>query len=374
MRHLIIGLLIALIGVLGTPPAFSNDPSLTPRYVLVTNLGEIQLELDATNAPTTVVNFDQYATSGFYNGTVFHRVIKDFMIQGGGFTAERAESADGAASYNYQQKRDGLQPGILNEWRNGLRNDRGTIAMARISRQPNSATAQFFINHADNEMLNVPNDGAAYAVFGKVVEGMDVVDAIANVETTRHAAFGNRERAVPVEPIVISEVRVLVPLDREAAEALRAPFATELERREKEAAEAARRAAMAEVEDYVAAKEKEFGATREITDSGLISIVVKPGTGTVKPTTRNQVDVHYTGTFLDGREFDSSRRPGRGPFTVSLSGGVIQGWLEGLRLMTEGEQRHFIIPPALAYGEMGMPPTIPPNSWLAFDVEMLKIK
>jgi peptidyl-prolyl cis-trans isomerase A (cyclophilin A) len=154
---------------------------------LTTSQGEIVVKLDAEKAPKSVANFLGYAKSGFYDGTIFHRVIDGFMIQGGGFTADM------------QQKP--TKPPISLESRNGLSNKRGTVAMARTS-DPNSATAQFFINVKDNAFLDQPNarDGEGYAVFGQVIKGMDVVDKIKQVAT--------QPGDVPVTPIVIKHVTV----------------------------------------------------------------------------------------------------------------------------------------------------------------------
>ena len=140
------------------------------KVKLATSMGDIVVELDAAKAPKTVDNFVQYVKAGHYNGTVFHRVINNFMIQGGGMTADLKEKTTRAP--------------IPLEARNGLNNDRGTIAMARTP-DPNSATAQFFINVKDNDFLNAARaaDGNGYAVFGKVVSGMDVVDKIRAVPT-----------------------------------------------------------------------------------------------------------------------------------------------------------------------------------------------
>ena len=154
---------------------------------LKTSKGDIVIALNAEKAPVTVANFLGYVNKKHYDGTVFHRVIEGFMIQGGGFTLD---------GKNLVEKETGK--GIVNEGQNGLKNDRGTIAMARTS-DPNSATAQFFINVVDNGMLNFPGNGG-YAVFGKVVEGMDVVDKIKGVTTRADARLGGD---VPVEPITI---------------------------------------------------------------------------------------------------------------------------------------------------------------------------
>jgi peptidyl-prolyl cis-trans isomerase B (cyclophilin B) len=163
-----------------------------PRVVLKTVLGDITLELDKTKAPVTTENFLSYVSSGHFNGTVFHRVIPGFMIQGGGFTEDMRQKPTEAS--------------ITNEADNGLKNDRGTVAMARTS-DPHSASGQFFINLKDNDFLNhtarTPQ-GWGYAVFGKVVEGMDVVDTIAQVKTGAHGPH----RDVPADAIVINEALV----------------------------------------------------------------------------------------------------------------------------------------------------------------------
>ena len=162
-----------------------------PTVEMQTSMGAIVIELDAEKAPLTVKNFLQYANDGFYNGTIFHRVIEGFMIQGGGFTKDMGEKPTGAQ--------------IPNEAKNGLKNQRGTIAMARRA-EPHSATAQFFINHKDNTPLDYPSrDGWGYAVFGKVTQGLDIVDKIAKVPTGNRGMFQD----VPVEPVVIQSVKVI---------------------------------------------------------------------------------------------------------------------------------------------------------------------
>jgi len=162
-------------------------PATAQTVKLATTAGDIVLELDAAKAPKTVENFVQYVKAGHYNGTIFHRVIANFMIQGGGMTADRTEKK--------------TRPPIPLESRNGLTNVRGTVAMARTF-DPNSATAQFFINVKDNDFLNAAQsrDGNGYAVFGKVVSGMDVVDKI------RAAPTGPGD--FPNEPVVIKTATV----------------------------------------------------------------------------------------------------------------------------------------------------------------------
>jgi len=161
-----------------------------PRVLMKTNQGVVLIELYPDKAPKSVDNFLRYVRDSFYDGTVFHRVIDGFMIQGGGF------------DQNMQQKQ--TRAPIANEARNGLRNEPGTIAMARTS-DPNSATAQFFINLVDNAALNPPGgDGHGYAVFGRVVEGWDVVQRIAKVQTGNAGGHQN----VPRQPVIIYSIRV----------------------------------------------------------------------------------------------------------------------------------------------------------------------
>ena len=156
-----------------------------------TNLGSFKIELDEKNAPITTKNFLDYVNSGFFNGTIFHRVINGFMIQGGGFTPD--------------MKQKDTKPPIVNESNNGLKNDAYTVAMARTS-IPDSATSQFFINVANNDFLNYPaQDGFGYCVFGKVTEGMDTIDKIQNMATGNHP---NGHQDVPIEAIIIEEVSV----------------------------------------------------------------------------------------------------------------------------------------------------------------------
>ena len=168
---------------------FFGKPEAEEIAVLETSMGVIEIELDRENAPATVDNFIAYVEEGFYDGLVFHRVIEDFMVQVGGFYP------DGT----WKQGHDAIK----NEARNGLKNERGTVAMARSS-DPDSATSQFFINTVDNAGLDYPNpDGHGYAVFGRVVEGMDVVDAIESVETgVKETPYGDM-RDWPIEDMVI---------------------------------------------------------------------------------------------------------------------------------------------------------------------------
>jgi cyclophilin family peptidyl-prolyl cis-trans isomerase len=194
---------LAAITLASTCSVYAQSPAPAPaageeakpvtgkvKVTMETTKGKIELELDADKAPITVNNFVNYARKGFYEGTIFHRVIPGFMIQGGGFTEDGTQKT--------------ADKSIINEGKNGLTNKRGTIAMARTS-DPNSATAQFFINVKDNEGLDYPSpDGYGYAVFGKVTDGMKVVDAIVNAPTTTHGMLQN----FPKDTIKITKVTV----------------------------------------------------------------------------------------------------------------------------------------------------------------------
>ena len=179
-------LLMAVMLVLGSASA-ADEAGGKPRVVLETSAGNITIELAATEAPLSVANFLQYVQAGFYSGTIFHRVIPDFMIQGGGFTADMTQKETRST--------------VRNEAGNGLKNLRGTVAMARRA-EPDSATAQFFINLTGNDFLDHQNDtpaGMGYAVFGHVTEGLEVVDKIAATTTTSVGPMSD----VPAQPIVI---------------------------------------------------------------------------------------------------------------------------------------------------------------------------
>ena len=174
-------------------PGGTSGMSDNPKVLIETTKGNITIELDAAKAPNTVANFMGYVQDGFYNGTVFHRVIPNFMVQGGGMDADMNEKK--------------TKDPIKNEANNGLKNLRGTLAMARTN-APHSASSQFFINVADNSFLDFRSEspqGWGYAVFGKVTEGMDVVDAIVSVKTGNHGFHQD----VPVEPVVMNKVSVV---------------------------------------------------------------------------------------------------------------------------------------------------------------------
>lgn len=197
MKKTLLPLAVVLAAILSLVlfPTFKGNQSMNeetaanPLVLLETTMGDITIELDTKNAPISSANFLAYVDEGYFVDTIFHRVIPDFMVQGGGVTADMKDKPNKRAP-------------IQNEANNGLKNDRGTLAMARTG-DPHSATAQFFINHADNAFLNFSSEttqGWGYAVFGKVTDGMDVVDTIAKISTGNNG--GHQD--VPTETITIT--------------------------------------------------------------------------------------------------------------------------------------------------------------------------
>lgn len=197
MKKTLLPLAVVLAAILSLVlfPTFKGNQSMTeetaanPLVLLETTMGDITIELDTKNAPISSANFLAYVDEGYFVDTIFHRVIPNFMVQGGGVTADMKDKPNKRAP-------------IKNEANNGLKNDRGTLAMARTG-DPHSATAQFFINHADNAFLNFSSEttqGWGYAVFGKVTDGMDVVDTIAKISTGNNG--GHQD--VPTETITIT--------------------------------------------------------------------------------------------------------------------------------------------------------------------------
>lgn len=188
----LIAIATAALALIATPVASAQDK---PRVEMKTSLGTVVIELEPDAAPKTVANFLDYVKSGQYEGTVFHRVMKGFMVQGGGFSGDMKEKATKAPIANEAEK----------ALKAGLKNDRGSIAMARTN-DPNSATAQFFINHANNDRLNFPAfDGWGYVAFGKVVSGMEVIDKIAEVAVANKGPYQN----VPQTAVVIEKITLV---------------------------------------------------------------------------------------------------------------------------------------------------------------------
>ncbi|MDD4218699.1 MAG: peptidylprolyl isomerase [Sphaerochaetaceae bacterium] len=301
---------------------------------IITNRGDIEVSLEYKKAPMTVANFVGLAEGvlnlkdpgkPYYDGLKFHRVIKDFMVQ----TGCPLGKGTGGPGYNFPDEFvDDLThtgPGVL--------------SMANAG--PGTNGSQFFITHVATPWL----DGK-HSVFGHVVEGQSVVDAIVegdSIKSIEIKRVGEQAKAFTVTKAsfakVVEEVQTK---ERELTKKIAAELEKELENRWPNAVK---------------------------TGSGLRYVVVNKGTGTTKPKVGTNVTVHYTGTLLDGRVFDSSVRRGE-PAQFAI-GQVIEGWNEALVTMTKKEKRTLIIPPELGYGVQGYPGVIPPNSYLIFDVELL---
>ncbi len=339
----------------------SKETALNPDHyaavTMKTNRGDIVILLDKKHAPITVDNFLAYVEGDHYDGTIFHRVIPNFMIQGGGFDTNNSQ----------KQTRDPIK----NEWLNGLKNVRGSISMARLGNQPDSATSQFFINVVDNAVLDTARDGAAYAVFGMVVEGMDAVDAIRQTPTGMGSLDGRPAQDVPREQQVIESAGI-TPLDdlSDSARAVAADWQQKTEAWSK-AAEERRELLENPLQAAKAFCEKQGADVNSLqtTESGLMYIDEVVGDGEQPKSTAATVSVHYTGWLIDGTKFDSSRDRGQ-PTSFPLNR-VIPGWTEGVSSMKVGGKRWLIIPSELGYGARGAGGVIPPNAMLVFEVELL---
>ncbi len=354
------------------PPKPADKPKIPDRvYVKVsTTLGDMVVELYQDKAPITVKNFLSYVDDGFYEGTMFHRVIKDFMIQGGGMLPD------------YSKKPTKEQ--IKNEADNGMKNIYGTLAMARTA-HPDSASSQFFINVKSNAFLNhrAPNPGGwGYCVFGTVIDGIDTLEKIRNTPVKMDPRADRQKPAAPLTPVLINKVTRLDPAEiKEAVAAARAKEAQQVQQVALEAKKQAEQKAEEDKKSAASVSEqfeqaKEFVKQRGIditkgTDSptGVWYVAVTEGTGAT-PTETDQVELHATGWLADGKKFWSSRDDGK-----ALNRSVtrfVPGFREGLTKIKAGGKTLVIIPPELAYGKRGSR-QIPPNSVLIFEIELLSI-
>ncbi len=324
-----------------------------------TSKGNMIVKFEDQKSPVTVANFvglaegkieNKSKTKGvpFYDGTIFHRVIKDFMIQGG----DPQGTGMGDPGYKFEDEKNDLQ-----------HTGKGILSMANSG--PNTNGSQFFITEVATPWL----DGK-HTIFGKVVKGEEVIDAIANVEK------GPQDK--PRTDVVLEKVSVFSKGDQyknyDAAQVFTEGKSKIAENN---------KAAMAKIEAEKKRKEEEFAANQlkmvedmkagmQVTASGLYYKITKTTDG-VAPKAGDEVAVHYAGRLVDGSEFDSSFKRDE-PITFSVGiGQVIKGWDEGILLLKEGETGTFLIPSELGYGTRGAGGVIPPNAWLVFDVELVKV-
>lgn len=324
----------------------AGPATLHPKVKIETTLGDFVVALDAEKAPGTVMNFLDYVADKYYDGTVFHRVVAQSVIQGGGYTPDMTE------------KKAGLRPAIPEESFSGLKNERWTMAMFRVPGNLTSAQSQFFINVVDHPSFDRLRDGSGYTVFGRVVEGLDTVERIRDVPVGVHPNYAaGKNPVVPREPVIIRSIRLLTPFDQTSAAAL---------------AEEAKQLRNDRVGMLVKRLENESGMKAVTTDSGLRYVDFRVGKGAF-PTIEEAVEINYRGTLPDGREFDSSEQHAGGAHTINVET-AIKGLREGLQSMREGGKRTLIIPSELAYGAEGYPGKVPPNSTLIFEIELLSVK
>ncbi|MCH2132252.1 MAG: peptidylprolyl isomerase [Phycisphaerales bacterium] len=340
--------------------AAKKDAESTDTYAYIlmkTSRGNIVLRLNESLAPMSTANFLKYAKEGAYDGTIFHRVIDGFMIQGGGFGTD-------------YEKRP-TSPPIKNEGLNGLKNDRYTIAMAR-TQAPDSATNQFYINVNDNNQLNTVPGRPGYAVFGHVIAGRKVVDEI---RQTPKQDRGSPFTDSPEEPIVIEKVQKIDLSEAEkmvVADGGKASDCTEPTENEKRA----KNTTPLDATD-VAPKDLPGIAVDRPADgenNGMKWWVIEEGTGEKPGRMEDQVTVHYEGYLLNGSKFDSSVDRGQ-PATFPLNR-VIPGWQLGVSQMKVGETKKLMVPAdPWGYGARGTPGgPIPPNATLVFDVKLISIQ
>ena len=327
---------ILFLGVLGLQPLSAQSLQDGLYAQMNTNRGRILISLEYLKTPLTVANFvglaegtiafeNRPAGKPFFDGLVFHRVIEDFMIQGG----DPLENGTGGPGYRFP---DEIAPELAHD-------GAGVLSMANSG--PDTNGSQFFMTHKATPWL----DGF-HAVFGRVQEGQEVVDAIRQgdrIDSVKILRIGAEARNFQVDQALFDRLLEEAPA------------------RKKQYTARARKLALAQIE-------RRWPEAR-LTDSGLRYLVLQPGSGQSSPEYGNRVTVHYSGQRLNGMVFDSSYQRGQ-PATFEI-GRVIQGWNEALTGMSRGEKRILIVPPELAYGQRGYPGVIPPNEFLIFEVELL---
>ncbi len=331
------------------------DSSLLPRVKIETTKGDFVLELNASEAPLTVMNFVEYVKKGHYDGLVFHRVLPGSLIQGGAFLP------------NMTPRTHDMHDGIGNEWKDNLSNVRSSVSIFRNILKPKTTQAEFFINVAHN--INFDEfEGGRYSVFGRVAEGMDVVDQISEVEVASHPSYAaGRLAVVPVEPVIIKTARLISDFDAETVKAV-------IRKHEQDALQEDRQQRLAWMKDKretIARFEKDCGRAMTVTESNLMYCDVKVGRGAM-PGITDRVIMNFRGTLMDGKVVDDTFEQDMPP-TKRVSG-LIEGMKEAVMGMSEGGIRRAIVPADLAFGEEGMPGFIPKNADLAFEIELFEVR
>jgi len=335
-----------------------ENPQLHPQVQVETSDGAFTVELDAARVPIGVTHFMDHVERGFYRGLLFHRVLKNGLIQGGAYLPTMERRADGTRAP------EGL------ELHSGLSNLRGVISLIQVTGREDVPPAEFFINVSTNTGLDDPLGVVAYVPIGRVIAGQDVVDRISGVPVDKHPRYAaGLSAVVPVKPVTIVEMKVLRSLNR-----------TEVQRvlvdRARRNAEAAVAQVAAEEQHFTDAQQRLESAAKEagrevITPpSGLKYVDVRVGKG-AQPLPEDRVVMHFRGTLLNGAELNNTFLEEK-PATKRVAE-LIPGLREGLSNMGEGGKRLFLVPPGSAFGNTGIPGRVPPNAWLYYEVELLEV-
>lgn len=325
------------------PAAQVGDRPLHPRVKIVTTLGDILIEVDGERAPAPARHFLAYVQAGFYDGTIFHRVKKDSLIQAGGYLPDLSK------------KPAELTDPFSRRWSQKLKSKAGSVALIHGSVGSGGQTAQFFINVLDNKKIDNGRSKDRFSVFGQVIEGMDTVERIRNATLSTHPALAaGLLPVVPVKPIVMKSVRLLTSVDMAKLKVL---------------ANLAFRLPSQVLVEAVKKLEAKYGKPFKVTDSGIRYLDVQVGAGP-QLLDHDSFEFHYELTLPDGLVVETTFLKGV-PRTTEL-GGLYKGLRETLRAMHEGGERISILPPELGFPG-GIPGKFPPNSTLIYRLELLSI-
>lgn len=350
--------LMALVAVFGCKapgdhraiePASQRPAALNPQTDVLhpwlkmdTSLGDLIFELDAAESPTTVINFVEYAEGGEYDGTIFHRIVPDRIIQGGGYTPD--------LQFNPRN----IPQVVPDTWHVELHSTEGTLALVRSSDRRGGSTAEFFINLTDNVHHDMGRNHGRYAVFGRIVGGHDTINRIRSTAIGPDPRYGGGfSPVVPTTPVIINSARLITPFDVSAAQAV-------IDLRYPTPAIAVRKLFGKKVADALTD-----------TGTGLQIADIKPGRGPRSPEPTDTIEFQYRGTFLNGEEFESSYDSREPPIRKVSS--LVKGLQEAFSTMTEGGHRVVVVTPELSYPQ-GIPGIIPTGSILIYELELLDIK